>query len=605
MHHGNAPIVGAHVYLFAADTTGYGNASTSLLNATSTGASDAIGAYVTTATDGSFSMQGDYTCIPNTQVYMYAAGGNTGAGQNGASGLLAVMGSCPSTGNFSSGAAVVINEVSTIAAAYAMAGFATDATHVSSSGTSLAQIGIANAYANAANLSDITSGAALISTLAGNGTVPQGEIDSLANILAACVGSTGAPPGSISTTCSALFANASADGTATGSQPTDTATAAVNIAHHPGVNVAALFALSANSAPFSPALTAPPNDFTIALTFTGGGLQGALGIALDGSGNVWITNKSGNSVTELSSSGAPLSPSTGFTGGGLQGPVGIAIDDSGNAWIANRSSNSITELSKSGAALSPSTGFTGGGLVRPFSIAIDAPGNVWATDGGVIAELSDVGVPISPSIGFSSEAQLAPTYLAIDPSSNLWFETERNTIAEVSSSGALISNYVALNNNTGVAAQCDQADEVGGIAIDALGNKWSKSAFGVTKLSTSPSPVCVQIGGVGMPSVGGVGLDFEDFINGDCTPGAIAIDGAGNAWVLDGDIAELSNSLVPVAPNGYQSPGLPTPVSIAIDGSGNVWLSSSNTVSELVGVATPVVTPLAAGVKNNALGSRP
>ncbi len=47
---------------------------------------------------------------------------------------------------------MVVNEVSTVAAAYAMAGFATDATHVGSSGTALALTGIANAFANAANL---------------------------------------------------------------------------------------------------------------------------------------------------------------------------------------------------------------------------------------------------------------------------------------------------------------------------------------------------------------------------------------------------------------------------------------------------------------------
>jgi hypothetical protein len=599
IHHATTPIVGARVYLFAANTTGYGNPSVSLLNPTLTGTSDAIGAYVTSASDGSFSMKGDYTCVPNTQVFMYAVGGNAGSGD--AVGLLALLGSCPSAGNFgSTSSAVLVNEVSTVAAAYAMAGFATDATHVSSSGTTLAQIGIANAFANAANLSNITSGAALTTTPAGNGTVPQSLIDTLANILAACVGSTGATPGSA---CSALFANATADGTTTGAQPTETATAAINIAHHPGVNVAALFALSANSFPFSPGLTAPPNDFSLALSFTAGGLvQGPTGIAIDGSGNVWVTNNSSNSVTELSSVGAPLSPSTGYTGGGLQGPIGIAIDDSGNAWVANRSGNSITELSKSGAPVSPSTGFIGGGLTSPLSIAIDASGNVWAIEGGnnanegIIAELSNAGVPISPPTGFSSAAQLTPAYLAVDPSGNLWLETERNSIAELSSGGTLVGNNNVFEGGT----QCNQADEIGGIAIDALGNKWSKSAFGVTKFSTSPSPICAQIGNFG-------GVDFQNWIGADATPGAIAIDGSGNVWDLGvGNISEISSSLVPISPlNGYQPLGLSTPVSIAIDGSGNVWLSGSNNVSELVGTATPVVTPLATGVKNNTLASRP
>src|ERR1035438_10016008 len=55
VHGGQQPVVGAHVYLFAANSTGYGgagiaasasNASISLLKASVTGNSDAVGAYV-------------------------------------------------------------------------------------------------------------------------------------------------------------------------------------------------------------------------------------------------------------------------------------------------------------------------------------------------------------------------------------------------------------------------------------------------------------------------------------------------------------------------------------------------------------------------------
>src|SRR5215475_10222586 len=69
VHGGQQPIVGAHVYLFAANTTGYGvpgiapsasNASVSLLSAASTGHSDSIGAYVLTDGNGTFSITGDY-----------------------------------------------------------------------------------------------------------------------------------------------------------------------------------------------------------------------------------------------------------------------------------------------------------------------------------------------------------------------------------------------------------------------------------------------------------------------------------------------------------------------------------------------------------------
>src|ERR1700678_3172132 len=126
VHGGQQPVVGAHVYLFAANTTGYGgpgiaasgaNASLSLLNATTTGLADSIGAYVTTDAHGSFTITGDYSCTPNAQVYLYALGGNPGAGVNSAAGLLAALGNCPSSGSFLASIPLIqVNEVTTIAA---------------------------------------------------------------------------------------------------------------------------------------------------------------------------------------------------------------------------------------------------------------------------------------------------------------------------------------------------------------------------------------------------------------------------------------------------------------------------------------------------------
>ena len=63
------------------------------------------------------------------------------------------------------------------------------------------------------------------------------------------------------------------------------------------------------------------------------------GIAIDSSGNVWVTNILGT-VTELSPAGLIIGTySVGFYS------VGIAIDQSGNVWITNIYSNTVTELS--------------------------------------------------------------------------------------------------------------------------------------------------------------------------------------------------------------------------------------------------------------------
>jgi sugar lactone lactonase YvrE len=83
---------------------------------------------------------------------------------------------------------------------------------------------------------------------------------------------------------------------------------------------------------------------------TGGGVKYPQGIAIDGAGTVWVGNVHGNSVSEIagSSSSSPgtfLSPSSGFaTDASLLEPYGVAIDASGNVWVSNACQDTLTEL---------------------------------------------------------------------------------------------------------------------------------------------------------------------------------------------------------------------------------------------------------------------
>jgi len=603
---GQQPLVGSHVYLMAANsgvftpnTSGYGNQSVSLLTTAATGYSDAIGAYVPTGSDGSFNITGDYTCpSATTQTYLYALGGNPGAGVNSAAGFLAVLGPC---GSLSASTYVWINEVSTVAAAFAIAGFATDATHVSSSGTPLAQTGIANAFANAANLAALKTGAALATTPAGNGTVPQATINTLANILAACVNS----PGPGSSNCTTLLSNTLSNG-ATGTMPTDTATAAINIAHNPGANVAALYGSPAPTSPFSPTLSAQPNDFTLALSFTGGGIgtQGSAptAIAIDSAGGVWIAGGFGHFISRLSSTGAALSPSTGYTGGGIYNPDSIAIDSSGNAWIANHGNASISEFSSTGTALSPSTGYTGGGLDVPESIAIDGSGNVWAANAGnnTVSEFSSAGSAISSSTGYIGGGLNEPFSIAIDGAGNAWIaDYGASSISKFSSAGTALSSSAGYTGGG--------LDNPNSIAIDGSGNAWTTSLNNstVSKFSSAGAALSPSSGFAS----GGLGY-----------PLSLAIDGAANIWVANDythpeSVSELSNAGAALSPSiGYTGGVLEAPFSVAVDGSGNVWVADSGTVTviEIIGAATPVITPVCAGLPSTPtsdgssnLGSRP
>jgi hypothetical protein len=588
VYSGLQPVSGAHVYLFAANSTGYGQPSVSLLNGTSTGMSDSVGAYVLTASDGSFAWSGDYSCTPGTQVYAYALGGTSGNGTNASSGLMAVLGSCPSGGNFAPVPYIWINEVSTVAAAYSFAGFATDAVHVSSSGTALALTGIANAFANAANLETLGTGVALATTSSG-GTAPQAEINTLASILNGCTSS--------SASCSTLLSNATADGTPTGAQPTDTATAAINISHHPGANVANLYGLAPGAAVYAPTLGTVPSDFTVLLRFPGP--YGVL--AIDGLGNVWIG--SGSGITELSSTGAVLSGS-GYTGGFLA-PWAIAIDESGNAWVAN-DDWALTELSPSGTLLSGANGYVDGygGQSNFVAIAIDGSGDAWAgsiENGEAIVKVSNMGSILSGYGGYLGTGVYENNCIAIDTSGDAWvtglqaYSVGNGGVTKLSGTGAVL--WHATGSGGGLSGP-------GCIAIDHAGNAWvpSRSGNSVVEFSNSGSILSGTNGYTG----GGL-----------ATPSGIAIDGAGNVWVTNAPqynagvgitdgVTVISNSGTFLSgTNGFASGTLVNSGDIAIDGSGDVWIISSQSVAELVGAAVPVVTPISVGTKNNTLGTRP
>ena len=249
-------VAGAKVYVLQVNSSAYGSASVSVL--TSDNPADSIGHYVLSGEYGGFSIAGHYTCTAGHQVYVYSRGGNSGDdGENSAIGLMALLGACPESGNFDTAAPFIfVNEVTTVAAAYALAGMASDATHMAS------RDAVALETANAADFANIATGVAY-STLPSRpeAHVPQTKIHTLANILSACINSSA--PTSIS--CTTLFSSARSNGTS-GATPDDTATAAINIARHPHANIAALFDLQPRlAAPFLPALASAPEDFELSI----------------------------------------------------------------------------------------------------------------------------------------------------------------------------------------------------------------------------------------------------------------------------------------------------------------------------------------------------
>ena len=115
-----------------------------------------------------------------------------------------------------------------------------------------------------------------------------------------------------------------------------------------------------SATPFEPDLDAAPNDFGIAITYPTSlntHVGSAESVAVDGNGNIWITNRynpglGGNSAApgastliELNTAGVAISPSTNYTYGGiLDDPLNLAIDPSGDIWVTNYGGSKIVEV---------------------------------------------------------------------------------------------------------------------------------------------------------------------------------------------------------------------------------------------------------------------
>ena len=157
----------------------------------------------------------------------------------------------------------------------------------------------------------------------------------------------------------------------------------------------------ANQSANSGSVTSISNAGTIVKNFASGGDETS-GVAADEItstniiGHIWTANFGSSTVSELEldSSGSAMVVSRGYSGGGLNHPNGIAVDGAGNLWVTNydsatqTSGATISELkgakdASPGAALSPATGFgADAGLLKPYGIAIDASGNVWVSSFG-------------------------------------------------------------------------------------------------------------------------------------------------------------------------------------------------------------------------------
>ena len=557
---GQQPLIGASVELYAMGTSGNGSKGVALLSSAPT-----------TDSTGAFSVAAGYDCPSSgSQLYLVARGGHPGSaasGDNDSIAMLTALGACCEV---DSATPVVINEVTTAAAVYALAQFLSAGGNLGATSTNT--VGLKNAVATAQALANISTGSSPGPAFAANGSSPAAKIDALANLLNACTSSTDG-----GSTCSGLF---SATTTPTDT-PENTLDAALNLVRNPAQNVAALYALASSSSAFTPALAKQPSDWTLFINYTGGGMNSPTSLGVDSAGNVWVASYLGT-ASLFSPLGAPLFPQ-GVTGSGLGYSFGLAVDANNNAWITNFPSpyaagNTVSVFNSSGASVAGSSGYSTGAYTYPNGVAIDTDGSAWVVDWGdsELTHLSSSGQELSGS-PYSSAQLIDPVDAAIDASHNVWVSNEGGTtVTRVTQDGSQFTSYDCCNGPEG-------------LAIDQSGNVWVPNFYGKSISEISGAGTVLSNGGYTSASL----VDPDD----------IAIDGAGSVWICNyrgPSLTELAGSTASV-PGAVLSPagglgsdaGLLEAYSLAIDANGNLWVSNkgNNTLTQFIGLAAPVRTP--------------
>jgi hypothetical protein len=649
---------------------------------------------------GSFTITNTSTSNDNG-THTYTGTGTPLGMENHATTNLATLGLCPSSGNFYTAGNgqinfVYMNEVSTMATALAFGGFGNGpfAIGVPNNGTAgvaepNALVGIQNAALNANQLYDITGtsqstvneGEGHIArqfTPGGNGIVPRALLDTLGNILASCVdsvnttvGTTTAALAAESTSCRTLFESATSNGTLATSGatiPTDIATAAFNIAHHPSgpaggsststANQATsslffmnqLYPLQGTTSPFAPNLTAQPKDFTAAIEYTAtvngvsNPVQRAESIGIDVDGSVWINSAGSDQIIKFSPQGVLqyTSPAATYSYGYL------SIDPAGDVWTGNNFTNAgQTEFIGSGTSYTghvytgpTAAPFNGTSTYDAYITVTDASGNAYAAStpqtGGTGNNSQWYTVAYGPGGASPTASNLAPSipanyvvgHGAIDNAGFVWWTTElpngttNNTTGTAIgrfnlATGAIAPNFPIHTNGTnytgtvGTTNAAILAPEMP--SIDSAGNLWVANQNGGNNGSVMK-----------VSATGGITTATGGVVDG---PFGVSVDGAGHVWVANRSTGTANNATVlefsaagaAISPSenfglGFGAAGsstMPAPLNLAVDQSGVVWITSydGSAVMELLGPGTPTFNPISTAigktVGTSKLGSTP
>jgi large repetitive protein len=327
-----------------------------------------------------------------------------------------------------------------------------------------------------------------------------------------------------------------------------------------------------------------------AIASAGGGFDGATGIALDGSGNVYVADYFNDAVKKMPSGCTSSSCVTTLLTVPL--PFALAMDGSGNIYVTDGRPYSVVQEIPSGCTSSSCATTLNGGFNDPSGVAVDGSGNVYVADTGnnAIKEMP-VGCTSSSCVQTLGGGFNGPNAVAVDGSGNVYVvDSGTNLVKEIPSRCTSSSCVAALGGGfSGPLA----------VSVDASGNVY------VTDYSVANGMVKELPPGCTSPSC------VTTLVENLYYPTGVTLDGSGNIYI--GDDADMSrldraNPSLSFAATPVGTTSSDSPQSVTVQNIGNATLTMNGlsvaaNFAQVDGSGSPedcsASTSLAAGAECN------